>query len=64
LGGNPANLEKLKVFAGLAAMFWSGGYISFFVTQQYAAKSLLASAFLYLGLGVYRSMTEAKPKLA
>jgi hypothetical protein len=52
LGGNKTNLFRLKVCASLAAAFWSGGYLSFFATRQYAGTSLMFSAVLYAALGL------------
>jgi uncharacterized membrane protein YoaK (UPF0700 family) len=52
LGGNKTNLFRLKVCASLAAAFWLGGYLSFFVTRQYAGTSLMFSAMLYAALGL------------
>ena len=47
LGGNNANLFKLKVFAGLAACFWIGGAVAFQVAQSMASSSLMVCAILY-----------------
>jgi hypothetical protein len=51
LRGNPENLFKLKVFAGLAACFWMGGYLSYQVSKDYGSSSLFFSAGLYLFVG-------------
>ena len=48
LRGNKANLFKLKVFAGLAAAFWSGGYLSYGIAKSHGLSSLYASVFIYL----------------
>jgi len=48
LRGNHANIFKLKVFAGLATMFWVGGYLSCSVEAGLSALRL--STFLYFGL--------------
>ena len=47
LRGNKANLFKLKVFAGLAACFWIGGYLSYELGQTYGTSVLYASAAIY-----------------
>lgn len=52
LRGNKENIFKLKVFALLAASFWSGGFSSFFITQKFATGSLYASAALHLLIGL------------
>jgi len=50
--GNTANLPKLKVFAGLAACFWLGGYASYMlVDAESPARALAVSSRLYLALG-------------
>mmetsp|Transcript_97655 Transcript_97655/g.273249 ORF Transcript_97655/g.273249 Transcript_97655/m.273249 type:complete len:299 (+) Transcript_97655:50-946(+) len=48
LRGNKANLFKLKVFAGLGACFWSGGYLSYEISKTYGSSSLYISALVYL----------------
>jgi hypothetical protein len=48
LRGNKANAFKLKVFAGLAAAFWSGGYLSYGLTKAHGTTILYASAAVYL----------------
>ena len=52
LGGNNANLFKLKVFAGLAASFWVGGAVSYQVAQSMASSSLMVCAILYALTGL------------
>lgn len=51
IGGNDANLFKLKVFLGLAAAFWLGGYVSYFVTEIYGASSLIFPAIFDFLIG-------------
>jgi len=48
LRGNKANLFKLKVFAGLAAAFWFGGYVSYGLSKTHGASALYASVAVYL----------------
>lgn len=51
LRGNKTNLFKLKVFAGLAACFWTGGYISYSVAKDNGAQALMLPAVLYVIMG-------------
>ena len=53
LRGNKANLFKLKVFAGLAAMFWAGGFSSFFAASELKNQALYLSAALYILIGTF-----------
>lgn len=48
LRGNKTNLFKLKVFAALAASFWSGGYLSYEFSKTYGSSILYVSAAVYL----------------
>jgi hypothetical protein len=48
LGGNTANLMKLKVFFGLACCFWTGSYLSFFKAKD---TGLWANVAVYAVLG-------------
>ena len=48
LRGNKANAFKLKVFATLAAAFWSGGYLSYALSKAHGASILYASVVVYL----------------
>lgn len=46
--GNKANIFKLKVFTGLAACFWSGGYLSYGLSKEHGSSILFAPAVVYL----------------
>jgi hypothetical protein len=48
LRGNKANVFKLKVFLGLAAAFWSGGFLSYGFSKAYGSSALYASVAVYL----------------
>jgi hypothetical protein len=48
LRGNKTNLPKLKVFALLAACFWTGGYISYGLTKRLGSLVLEGSALVHL----------------
>jgi len=50
--GNMENLVKFKVFFSLAMTFWTGGYVSFSLTQNYGKGVLLLSSVLYLIMGL------------
>lgn len=50
--GNMENLVKFKVFFALAMTFWTGGYVSFSLTQNYGKGALLLSSILYLIMGL------------
>ena len=50
LGGNKANIYKLKVFMGLAACFWTGGYVSYSIGKEFGSSSLLFAAGLYAAI--------------
>ena len=52
LRGNHQNLLKLKVFAVLAASFWTGGYVSYGLTKSYGKEVLLIGCITYLMLGI------------
>ena len=52
LRGNKQNLEKLRVFALLAASFWVGGLISFSATTTYTSSTLLFSSALFLAFAI------------
>lgn len=52
LRGNKQNLEKLRVFALLAASFWLGGVVSFSATTTYASSTLLFSSALFLAFAI------------
>lgn len=52
LRGNHQNLLKLKVFAMLAASFWTGGYFSYGLVKSHGKKVLLLGCILYLVLGI------------
>ena len=52
LRGNKANIMRLKVCLGLALAFWTGGYLSYNVTKEFASSTLLFSAALYALIGV------------
>ena len=59
LAGNKANVYKLKVFMGLAACFWLGGYISYQIGKEFGSTSLLFSAGLYaVIIGLYESFAK------
>lgn len=49
--GNNANKSRLNVFVSLAAAFWSGGVVSYFVVQRYQGLSLLLGAIIYFFVG-------------
>ena len=53
LRGNKANAMKLKVFAGLAASFWLGGFASVKVAGKMCENALLLPAYFYLVTGLY-----------
>jgi uncharacterized membrane protein YoaK (UPF0700 family) len=48
LRGNNANMLKLKTFALLAASFWTGGYLSFGLTETYGSTVLEGAAVTQL----------------
>jgi hypothetical protein len=48
LRGNKANAFKLKVFAGLVAAFWLGGYASYGLSKTHGTSVLCISAAVYL----------------
>ena len=50
--GNMVNWVKLKVFLSLAVAFWTGGYVSYSLTQNYGRHVLIFSSILYLILGL------------
>ena len=50
--GNIDNLGKFKVFFSLAITFWTGGYLSFSLTENYGKGVLLLSSFLFLIMGL------------
>lgn len=52
LRGNRQNLHKLKIFLALAVSFWSGGFLSFFVSNRLGATCLVPSAVLYTTIGL------------
>uniref|UniRef100_A0A7S3P8J7 DUF1275 domain protein n=1 Tax=Amphora coffeiformis TaxID=265554 RepID=A0A7S3P8J7_9STRA len=59
LGGNNANMYKLKVFMGLGACFWAGGFISYSIGKEYGATSLLFAAGLYaVIIALYESFAK------
>jgi len=60
LRGNKENVFKLKVFAMLAASFWSGGFSSFFVTRKFTSGGLYACAALHFLIGSYLMLSEMK----
>ena len=47
LRGNKDNLFKLQVFASLAACFWLGGAIAYYVANNMGASALLIPAIVY-----------------
>jgi hypothetical protein len=49
--GNASNAGRLRVFCGLAAAFWTGGVVSYFVVQRYGGWSLLLGAAIYFFVG-------------
>lgn len=53
IGGNTTNAFKLKVFLGLAASFWLGGYVSYFATEVYTSSSLVFPAIFDLLIGCW-----------
>jgi hypothetical protein len=60
LRGNKENLFKLKVFAGLAACFWAGGFTSYGVAKELGNSSLYISAGLYVLVGsLYSTFAKA-----
>lgn len=50
--GNLENLPKLKVFASLSVAFWTGGFASYSLTNNYGKDVLLFSSMLYVILGL------------
>lgn len=59
LAGNKTNVFKLKVFMGLSACFWLGGYLSFGIGKELGANSLLVAAGLYaLIIAFYESIAK------
>lgn len=50
--GNSANAMKLRVFCCLAASFWTGGLISFSVTDALSSSSLLISSAFFFAIAV------------
>jgi len=52
LRGNTTNLFKLKVFAALAASFWTGGFLSYEFSKTYGASILYVPAAVYLLMAV------------
>lgn len=59
LGGNKANVYKLKVFLGLSACFWAGGFLSYSIGKEFGATSLLFAAGLYaVIIGAYESFAK------
>lgn len=57
IGGNQANIFKLKVFLALAVSFWMGGYVSFFATDIYGASSLIFPAIFDLLIGAWLTIS-------
>ena len=53
LRGNKTNLFKLQVFAGLAAVFWMGGFSSYFAASELQNSALYISAALYILIGTF-----------
>jgi uncharacterized membrane protein YoaK (UPF0700 family) len=64
LRGNSANSSRLRVFCGLAASFWTGGVVSYFVVQKFGGWSLLLGAAIYffVGSGLLQRMFLAPVK--
>lgn len=60
IGGNQANMFKLKVFAGLAVAFWLGGYVSFFVSDIYTSSSLMFPAIFDFLIGAWLTLVGPK----
>jgi hypothetical protein len=59
LGGNKANVYKLKVFMALSACFWAGGYIAYSVGKEFGSSSLLFAAGLYaVVIALYESFAK------
>lgn len=52
LRGNSTNNWKLIVLVALAVSFWTGGFVSFYATQEFTSKTLLFNASLFLTVGV------------
>lgn len=52
LRGNNTNNWKLIVLAALAASFWTGGFVSFYATQEFRTRTLLFNASLFLTVGI------------
>lgn len=52
LRGNNTNNWKLIVLVALAASFWTGGFVSFYATQEFTTKTLLFNASLFLTVGI------------
>ena len=60
LRGNKANMFKLKVFAGLSACFWAGGYLSYSLSKSYGTSTLYVSAAIYLFMaGAYDKVAKS-----
>jgi hypothetical protein len=52
LGGNTANLQRLKIFMALGTAFWTGGFISVSISDRFAHTALAFSAALMAMLGI------------
>jgi uncharacterized membrane protein YoaK (UPF0700 family) len=52
VGGNTANLQRLKIFLALGAAFWTGGLVSVGISEQFHNTSLAIAAALMALFGV------------
>mmetsp|Transcript_10093 Transcript_10093/g.16753 ORF Transcript_10093/g.16753 Transcript_10093/m.16753 type:complete len:300 (-) Transcript_10093:65-964(-) len=59
LRGNVENVWKLKIFAKLAASFWTGGLLSVLAMKHWAEFGFLVSVVLYIS--VWSFMSYRKP---
>lgn len=61
--GNSSNAWKLRIFAALAASFWTGGYLSTSAAKEFGREAFLGNVGLYVALYAYLSM-NGKVKFA
>ena len=60
IGGNQANVFKLKTFIALGLSFWMGGYVSYFVSDVYQSSSLIFPAIFDLLIGMWLILAGPK----
>lgn len=58
IGGNKANLLKLKTFALLAASFWAGGFFSLGLTESYGSSVLQGAALTQLAFAAFLGLKQ------